>query len=74
MSKVSTLTHFPLESGCEDCFLDKAVDIFEQGLGSIHKDSVEKSELDASFDEPDAITFDISLGFLCSISTLSDNS
>ena len=39
--KVSSLTHFPLESGCEDyAFLDQAVADFEQGLDSIVTDSL----------------------------------
>ena len=34
--KVSSLTHFPLEPGCEDyAFLDQAVTDFKQGLDSI---------------------------------------
>ena len=49
MSKVSSLTHFPLEPGCEDySFLDKAKVDFEQGLDSILSDPVETLELDAS--------------------------
>ena len=45
--KISSLTHFPLEQGCEDySFLDKAVPDFEQGLDSIFTDSIETPELD----------------------------
>ena len=47
---------------------------FEQGLDSILTDSLETPELDTSLDEPDAITSSVSSGFLCSVSTLSDNS
>ena len=73
--KVSSLTHFPLEPGCEDySFLDKAVTDFEQGLHSFFTDSLEPPELDTSLDEPDAIISSVSSGFLCSVSTLSDNS
>ena len=73
--KVSSLTHFPLESGCEDnAFLDQAVADFEQGLDSILTDSLETLELDTSLEEPDAITSSVSSGFLCSVSTLCDNS
>ena len=55
--KVSLLTHFPLEPGCEDyTFLDQAVADFEQGLDSILTDSIKMPELDTSLDEPDAIT------------------
>ena len=36
MGKVSSVTHFPLELGCEDySFLDQVVADFEQGLDSI---------------------------------------
>ena len=73
--KVSSLTHFPLEPGCEDyAFLDQAVADFEQGLDSILTDSLETLELDTSLDEPDVIISSVSSGFLCSFSTLSDNS
>ena len=73
--KVSSLTHFPLEPGCEDyAFLDQAVADFEQGLDSILTDSLETMELDTSLEEPDAITSSVSSGFLHSVSTLSDNS
>ena len=73
--KVSSLTHFALEPGCEDyAFLDQAVADFEQGLYSILTDSLETLELDTSLEEPDAITSSVSSGFLHSVSTLSDNS
>ena len=74
--KVTSLTHFPLEPGCEDyAFLDQAVADFEQGLDSILTDSLETPELDTSLEEPDAITSSsVSSGFLCLVSTLSDNS
>ena len=73
--KVSSLTHFPLEPGCEDyAFLDQAVADFEQGLDSILTDSLETLELDTSLDEPDAITSSVSSGCLHSVSTFSDNS
>ena len=74
--KVSSLTHFPLEPGCEDyAFLDQAVAVFKQGLDSILIDSLKTPELDTSLDEPDAITSSsVSSGFLHSVSTLSDNS
>ena len=43
--KVSSLTHFPLEPGCEDyAFLDQAVADFKQGLDSILTDSLETPE------------------------------
>ena len=74
--KVSSLTHFPLELGCEDyAFLDQAVADFAQGLDSILTDSLETLELDTSLEDPDAITSSsVSSGFLCSVSTVSDNS
>ena len=73
--KVPSLTHFPLEPGCEDyAFLDQAVADFEQGLDSILTDSLETLELDTSLEEPDVITSSASSGFLHSVSTLSDNS
>ena len=73
--KVSSLTHFPLEPGCEDCsFLVQAMTDFEQGLDSIFTDSLEIPELDTSLDEPDAITSSVSSGFLHLVSTLSDTS
>ena len=73
--KVSSLTHFPLEQGCEDySFLDQAVADFGQGLDSILTDSLETAELDGSLDEPDAIPSSVSSGFLHLVSTLSDYS
>ena len=74
--KVSSLTHFPLEPGCEDyAFLDQAVADFEQGLDFILTDSLKTPELDASLDEPDVVTSSsVSYGFLHSVCTLSDNS
>ena len=73
--KMSSLTHFPMESGCEDCpFLDQAMADFEQDLDSMLTNSLETPELDTSMDEPDAIPSSVSSGFLCSVSTLSDNS
>ena len=72
---VSSLTHFPLEPGCEHyAFLDQAVADFEQGLDSILTDSLKTLELDTSLEEPDAITSSVSSGFLCLVITLSDNS
>ena len=47
---------------------------FEQGLDSILTDSLETPELDTSLHEPDAITSSVPSGFLCLVSTLSDNS
>ena len=73
--KVSSLTHFPMEPGCEDyAFMDQAVANFKQGLDSILTDSLETPELDTSLEKPDAITSSVSSGFLCSVNTFSDNS
>ena len=73
--KVSSLTHFPLEPGCEDyAFLYQAVTDFEQGLDSILNNSLETLDLDTSLQESDAITSSVSSGFLHSVSTISDNS
>ena len=73
--KVSSLTHFPLKLGCENyCFLDQAIADFEQGLDSILTNSFEATELEASLDEPDAISSSVSFRFLCLVSTLSGNS
>ena len=70
--KVSLLTHFPPELGCEDySFLDQAMADFEQGFDSMLTNSLETPELDASLDESDAIPYSVSSGFLCLVSTLS---
>ena len=62
--KDSLLTHFPMEQGCEDySFLDQGVADFEQGLDSILTDSIKTLELNASLDEPDAITFSVPFWF-----------
>ena len=72
---MSSLTHFPLEPGCEDyAFLDQAVADFKQGLDSILTDSLETPDLDTSLQESDAVTSSVSSGFLHSVSTISDNS
>ena len=72
--KVSSVTHFPLEPGCEDyAYLDQAVADFEQGLDSILTDSLETPEFDTSLEEPDAI-YIFSLFWVSPLSTLSDNS
>ena len=70
--KVSSLTHFLLEPGCEDyAFLDQAVVDFKQGLDSILTDSLDTLDLDTSLEEPDTITSSsVSSGFLHSVSTL----
>ena len=64
MDKVSSLTYFPLEFGCENySFLDQAVADFEQGLDSILTDSIKTPESDTFLDEPDAVTYSVSSGF-----------
>ena len=73
MGKASSLTHFPIEQVSEDySFLDQAVADFEQGVDSILTDSIETSELDASFVEPDGVPLSVSSGLLCSVSNISD--
>ena len=73
MSKVSALIHFPLKTGCEDySFLYLAVEDFEHGLYSILMDSIDVPELDASFDEADAVLSSVSSGYVCLVSTISD--
>ena len=70
--KVSSLTNFSLESGCEDySFLDQAVADFEQDLDSFLTDAIETPELETSLDESDAITSSVSSGFLCLVSSIS---
>ena len=72
--KMASLTHFPLEPGCEAySFLDQAVADFQQGLDSILTDSLETPELDTSLDEPDAIPSSVSSG-LSTWLVLCDNS
>ena len=73
--KVTSLTHFPLEPGFEDyAFFVQAVADFKQGLDYILTDSLKTLELDTFLEEPDAITSSVSSGFLCSVSSISDNS
>ena len=65
IDKVSTLAHFPIKPGCKDYFfLDEAVKDFEFDLHSNLMDSVDTSELDASFDENDAMPSSVSSRFL----------
>ena len=54
--------------------MDQAVADFEQGLDSILTDLLKTLELDTSLEEPNAVTSSVSSGFLCLVSTLSDNS
>ena len=73
--KVKSVTHFPLELGCENySFLDQAMADFEHCLDSILTNSLETPDLDASLDEPDAVPSSFSSEFLHSVSTLSDTS
>ena len=61
--KVSSLTQFPLEPGCEYySFLNQAMANFEQGLDCILNDSLETTELDTSLDESDSNTPSVSSG------------
>ena len=75
MGEVPTLSHFPLEPGCEDySFLDQAVEDLENGLDSILTDPVDAPELKESLDEADAISSSFSSVFFHFISTVSDTS
>ena len=56
MGKVSSLTYFLPEPGCDSySFLVQAVAAFEQGLYFILTDSVKTLELYAYFGEPDGV-------------------
>ena len=73
--KMSSVSHFPLEPGCEDyTFLDQAVADFEQGLNSILTVSIETLEFGTSLDGPHAITSSVSSRSLHLVSTISDTS
>ena len=65
MGWVSTLTTY--------C-LNQAVADIEHGLNSILTGSIETLELEVSFDESAIRTSSISLGFLCLVCTISNNS
>ena len=63
MGKVSTLSHFLLELGCEIySVLDQAVADFEHGFDSILR-PIKTPELNAYFDEPDIMVSLVSSGF-----------
>ena len=65
MGKVSTLTHFPFEPGCEDySFLDQPVEDLEHGLDSILMESFNTPELDVSHDMAHAIPSSVSSDYL----------
>ena len=56
MGKVSNLTPFPLEPGCDHySFLDPAVKDLVHCLVSILRDTLHTPELEALFDEADAM-------------------
>ena len=65
--------HLPTSHLNQVPFLDQTVKGFRHGLDSILTDSIDTSELDASFDETDAMPSSISSGLLCLISTISYN-
>ena len=54
--------------------LNQAIRDCKHGFDSILTDCTEMLEWDASFDEPDIISFSVSSGFLCLGSTISHNS
>ena len=51
--------------------MDQGVEVFTHGLVALLTDSVNTPELDASFDEGDAMPSSVSSGFLCLVSTIS---
>ena len=55
-------------------FLDQAVEDFGHGLDSILMDSIDTPELEASYNEAEAVTSLVSSVFLYLVSTLSDTS
>ena len=64
--KLTILTHFQLETHCEDySVLDQAVAGLEHGLDAILTDSTETPEMDVSFNKADIMTSSVSLEFLC---------
>ena len=72
---MSNIPHFILEPGCEDqSFLEQAVADIGHGLDSILTDPVNPPEPKVLFDEADAVPSSVSSGFLCLVSTHSDNS
>ena len=72
MSKVSTLTHFPLEQGYEDySFLDQVVEDLHN-LDSILTYFIKTPEMDASFNEAKSVSSSVSSEFLQLVSTISD--
>ena len=54
--------------------MDQAVNDFEHSLDSILTDSVDMPELHVSFEEADTMTSSVSSGYLCLVSTHSNNS
>ena len=73
MDKLSSLTHFPHEPGCEEySFLDQAIWDFEEGFDSILTDSARTLGLNTFLDEHDVITSSFSSAFLHSGSPASD--
>ena len=73
--KVSMLTHFLFEPRCEDySFLGPSNWRLWAWFDFILTDSTNSPELDAPFYEADVVPSSVSSGFLCSVSTISDNS
>ena len=71
--KLPTLAQFQIERGYDNyLFLDQTGADFEEGLESFFLTCVKILELDASLDKPDNDTSSVSLGFLCSVHTVSD--
>ena len=73
MGKMSTLTKFLLEPGCEDYFLlTKQLKTLSMAL-ILSSQTVDTQELDVSFDEADAMPSWVSSGFLCLVSAHFDH-
>ena len=71
MAKVSTLAHFLLELGCQDySFLNHTPADFEHGFDSILTDSYQKLKTGCTIYEPEAMTYAVSSGFLCLVTTI----
>ena len=75
LGKVLSLAHFPTLTSLWRLYLHRpSIKEFEHGPISILIYSVRILELDASFSEPNVIASSVSLGFVCLVCPLSDNS
>ena len=70
MCEMSTIFNFPLEQRCEECtFLDQGVEDFELSLDSVFMNAIEMSDLHALCKGSDVAASSVYIGFLCSVST-----